>query len=145
MSSQYADSGVMYRLVWRLYHIMYSTRYVSSSSRRSDPQTTFTRLAHCRIKGSCSTSQFFSHLPWRDILWRVVDVSTTLGTGCFIPNWRRTRSGWCHSTIQKNINGTSTLQICCPAVQYAGREPSVCVYGSHTICISSVCDSETSY
>ena len=135
----YVDSGVMYRLVLQLYHTMYSTRYVSSPSRRGDPRTSFSWLAHCWIKGSCSTSQSFSHLPWRDILWRSVDVSMTSGTGCFIPNWRRTHLGWCHSTIQKYINGTSALQICCPTVQYAGREPSVCVYDSYTICISGLC------
>ena len=55
------------------------------------------------------------------------------------PKLTEDRSGWCHSTIQKYINGTSALQICYPTVQYVGREPSVCVYGSHTICISGLC------
>ena len=34
MSSQYADSSVMYHLVLPLYHVMYSMRYVVSPSRK---------------------------------------------------------------------------------------------------------------
>ena len=136
MSSQYVDSSVMYRLVLPFYHVMYSTRYVVSLSRRGAARTSCPRLPHCWIWASCSATQSLSHLPWRDILWRSINVSTTFGIGCFIPNWWRTHSGWCPSTIQKYINGTSALQICWQAVQYASREPCACMYGSHTICIN---------
>ena len=86
-----------------------------------------------RIHGACSTLQFLSTFPCKSIACSISLYSTWAGSSCTNSNFRRTRCGWCVSTMQKHISGTLAVYISLPATQKVGSWPKFASYGCHII------------
>ena len=73
----------------------------------------------------------FVHLPTQVYCMQSCIGVNTSRLHCANSNYRRTRSRWCVSIMQKHTSGTITLHISLPAMQKAGRWPKFASYGCH--------------
>lgn len=98
--------------------------------------------------GRCMMDSLLSSIPSTDILYvylplifftfshksiacNLVLVLTRAGSSYANPNWSKTRSRWCVSTMQKHTSGTTTLHKSLLATQKAKKWLNSASYGCH--------------